>query len=188
MKPALPQRRPPDETQTSWSASIALLDSLLAALQAWQPSQLPPAAPTEQDIAVLAALGTKVPNHNSSPLCGHDNRPIDKTGGTMRIGAITIISAAVAALAGTVITASPVHAAAKSCNLGFMPTKPTVGVGSIIGNAWAACDVPPERHELRLALQLRTRDGRQGQALIRFDFVDSSIERIVTAEECARGN
>ncbi|NKY45996.1 hypothetical protein [Nocardia cerradoensis] len=141
----------------------------------------------------------------------------------MRIGAITIISAAVA-MAGTVIAASPVHAAAKSCNLGFMPAKPTVGVGSIIGNAWAACDVPPERHELRLALQLRTRDGWQGQALISdpgipsprltysvktkclpgmwrvqaqavgtlqghpFDFVDSSIERIVTAEECARGN
>ncbi|WP_025351028.1 hypothetical protein [Nocardia nova] len=135
-----------------------------------------------------------------------------------------MIGAAVAASMGTVVSASPAHAAAKSCNLGFMPTKPTVGIGSIIGNAWAACDVAPERHELRLALQLRTRNGWQGQALISnpgipsprltyavktkcvpgmwrvqaqavgtlqgrpFDFVDSSMERIVTAEECARGN
>ncbi|NKY45995.1 hypothetical protein [Nocardia cerradoensis] len=64
VKPPLPQRRPSDDIQASWSASIALLDSLLTALQAWQPSQLPPAAPTEQDIAVLAAFGTKVPNHS----------------------------------------------------------------------------------------------------------------------------
>ncbi len=142
----------------------------------------------------------------------------------MRIRSITVMSAAVAVLAGTVIAAAPGHAAAKSCNLGFMPTKPTVGVGSIIGNAWATCDVAPERHELRLALQLRTRDGWQGRTVVSdpgipsprltyavksecvpgmwrvqaqavgtlqghpFDFVDSSMERIVTADECARGN
>lgn len=141
-----------------------------------------------------------------------------------RIRSLSITAAALAVFAGTVVAAAPADAASKSCNLGFMPTKPTVGVGSIIGNAWAACDVPPERHEMRLALQLRTRQGWQGQVLDSdpsipsprltyavktkcvpgmwrvqaqavgtlqghpFDFVDSSMERIVTAEECARGN
>jgi hypothetical protein len=55
----------------------------------------------------------------------------------------------------------PVKALAKSCNLGFMPTKPTVTVPSILGNDWAVCDVPPERH-------------------------DNSIERSVTADDCDR--
>lgn len=45
----------------------------------------------------------------------------------------------------------------KSCNLGFIPAKPTVGVGSIIGNAWAKCDVAPEQHTL--AISLERRDG-----------------------------
>jgi hypothetical protein len=36
-----------------------------------------------------------------------------------------------------------------------MPTKPTVTGPSILGNAYAVCDVPPERHELTLSLQYR---------------------------------
>ncbi len=56
VKPTLPQRSPCDEIDASWSASIALLDSLIAALRAWQPRELPPAPATEQDIATLAAL------------------------------------------------------------------------------------------------------------------------------------
>ena len=36
-----------------------------------------------------------------------------------------------------------------------MPTKPTVTGPSILGNAWAVCDVPPERHVLTLSLQYR---------------------------------
>jgi hypothetical protein len=49
----------------------------------------------------------------------------------------------------------PVRALVKSCDLGFMPTKPTVTGPSILGNAWAVCDVPPERHVLTLSLQYR---------------------------------
>lgn len=54
-------------------------------------------------------------------------------------------------------TAEPAYtpAAAKQCDLGFMPTKPTVGVGSIIGNAWAKCDVTPEVHHMTLTLERR---------------------------------
>jgi hypothetical protein len=51
-----------------------------------------------------------------------------------------------------------VKALAKSCNLGFMPTKPTVTGPSILGNAFAVCDVPPERHVLTLSLQYRQGD------------------------------
>jgi hypothetical protein len=39
------------------------------------------------------------------------------------------------------------------CNLGFVPVKPTIGVGSIIGNAWAQCTIPPEAHALTLSLE-----------------------------------
>jgi hypothetical protein len=49
----------------------------------------------------------------------------------------------------------PVKALAKSCDLRFMPTKPTVTGPSILGNAFAVCDVPPERHVLTLSLQYR---------------------------------
>lgn len=56
MKPALPQRCPCMETERSWSASIALLDDLIAALRVWQPRELSPSAPTEQDMAAIAAL------------------------------------------------------------------------------------------------------------------------------------
>jgi hypothetical protein len=140
-----------------------------------------------------------------------------------RIGSI-ITAAATAVLLASAVHAGPAQAAEKSCNLGFMPTKPTIGVGSILGNAWATCEVPPERHELRLALQLRTKNGWEGQTVISdaripsprltygvktacvpglwrvqaqavgtlqghpFDFVDSSMERFITPEECARGN
>jgi hypothetical protein len=49
----------------------------------------------------------------------------------------------------------PAKALAKSCDLRFMPIKPTVTGPSILGNAYAVCDVPPERHELTLSLQYR---------------------------------
>ncbi len=57
MKPVLPQREPCEVTAPmSLSASIALLDSLLAALRSWQPRDLPPAPPTEQDVAALHSV------------------------------------------------------------------------------------------------------------------------------------
>ncbi|MEU6564086.1 hypothetical protein [Nocardia nova] len=54
MKPTLPQRRPCETTTPVWSPAIALLDDLLAALQAWQPGDLSPSPPTEQDLATLS--------------------------------------------------------------------------------------------------------------------------------------
>ncbi|NKY48015.1 hypothetical protein [Nocardia cerradoensis] len=140
-----------------------------------------------------------------------------------RIGSI-ITAAATAVLLASAVQAGPAQAAAKACDLGFMPTKPTVGVGSIIGNAWVKCDVAPERHELRLGLQIRTGGSWKTDQLISdatipypratygvkasctpglwrvqaqavgslsghpFDFVDYSMERFVTADDCARGN
>lgn len=111
------------------------------------------------------------------------------------------------------------------CNLGFIPVKPTVGVGSIIGNAWARCDVvPPEVHVFTLSLERRDKGGWTTMAtnppdpripaprLVyeiktpcvpgvwratatargslfgnEFEFTDHSIERFVTAQDCARG-
>jgi hypothetical protein len=49
----------------------------------------------------------------------------------------------------------PVKASAKSCDLRFMPIKPTGRGPSILGNASAVCDVPPERHDFTLSLQYR---------------------------------
>lgn len=61
-RPTLPQRYPCDTTAADWSAVIASLDSLLAALRAWQPTELPPTPPTEQDMVALAALGAATPD------------------------------------------------------------------------------------------------------------------------------
>lgn len=112
----------------------------------------------------------------------------------------------------------------KSCDLGFMPVKPTVTGPSILGNGWAKCDAPPERHELTLSLERRergtgwieiasisssaipsprttyevkttchagtwrvsatARGSVQGNPFL---FTDHSIERFVTAQDCARG-
>jgi hypothetical protein len=41
----------------------------------------------------------------------------------------------------------------KDCDLGFLPVRPTVGVGSLIGTAWAQCDVPPDFHVMVVGLQ-----------------------------------
>jgi hypothetical protein len=68
---------------------------------------------------------------------------------TLTLGSSTGIAQA------TILPGLPVKALAKSCNLGFMPTKPTVTGPSILGNAFAVCDVPPERHVLTLSLQYR---------------------------------
>lgn len=43
----------------------------------------------------------------------------------------------------------------KVCDFGFVPVKPTVGAGSIIGTAWAQCDVPPDSHVMVVSLQRR---------------------------------
>lgn len=61
MKHTLPQRVPGEATTWDWSACITQLDSLLAALRAWQPGAVPPSPPTAQDMAVLAAFRSPLP-------------------------------------------------------------------------------------------------------------------------------
>lgn len=80
-------------------------------------------------------------------------------------GAIVAILLGGAVLAGT----GSAHAAAKDCDLGFMPLKPTVGVGTVIGSAWASCDMPPEQHEMHLALDYREGGQWQGVEMISDD-------------------
>jgi hypothetical protein len=41
----------------------------------------------------------------------------------------------------------------KDCDFGFLPVRPTVGIGSLIGTAWAQCDVPPDSHVMVVGLQ-----------------------------------
>jgi len=112
------------------------------------------------------------------------------------------------------------------CNLGFVPVKPTVGVGSIIGNAWAHCTIPPEAHALTLSLERLQRGAGWIAAATNppdpriptprlvyeiktacvpgawrvtatargsvwgnpFEFTDHSLQRIVSAQDCARGH
>ncbi|ONM50492.1 hypothetical protein [Nocardia donostiensis] len=82
---------------------------------------------------------------------------------------VRFLCALLGATAFSVLAAAPVDAAlahtsaAKSCDLGFMPIKPSVGVGSILGNAWAKCDIPPEHHVLTLSLERR--EGRAWVAI-----------------------
>ena len=58
---------------------------------------------------------------------------------------------------------TPLHTAAlatqpiKACDLGFFPVKPIEGVGTIIGTAWAQCDIKPATHLMTVSL-----DRRQG--------------------------
>jgi hypothetical protein len=68
---------------------------------------------------------------------------------TLTLGSSTAVAQA------TTVPGLPVKALAKSCDLRFMPIKPTVTCPSILGNAYAVCDVPPERHDFTLSLQYR---------------------------------
>ncbi|MEU6562449.1 hypothetical protein [Nocardia nova] len=61
----LPQRYSCDATGPGWSAAIASLDALLVALRAWQPTGLPPAPPTAQDIAALTTFGAAIPDSDT---------------------------------------------------------------------------------------------------------------------------
>lgn len=92
----------------------------------------------------------------------------------MNIATTTTRGAVVAVLLGGAVLAGTGSAhAEKSCDMGFMPLKPTVGVGTVIGSAWASCDVPPERHEMRLGL-----DFREGGEWVGVEMI--SDERIPT--------
>ena len=138
----------------------------------------------------------------------------------------------VAALAdrGSLGSAQTPEPPVRDCNLGFFPLKPTVGVGSILGNAWARCDYAiPEDHQFTLSLEILQKghgwvpmatnppDPRLpfpggGKVLYEiktkclpgywrvtatasgslwgnpFEFTDHSIERSITAQDCARGS
>jgi hypothetical protein len=67
----------------------------------------------------------------------------------------TACAAVLAATAVLAVGPARAHADIPDCNIGFMPNKPVIGVGTIIGSAWASCDVRPEQHEMRLALDIR---------------------------------
>jgi hypothetical protein len=43
----------------------------------------------------------------------------------------------------------------KSCGLEFRPSKPIVTGRSVLGQVAISCDIPPDRHELRLILEHR---------------------------------
>ncbi|WP_104380008.1 hypothetical protein [Nocardia nova] len=68
----LPQQYPCDINASDWSAVIASLDRLLAALRAWQPTGLPPAPPTEEDILALTTLGVARPDFEPDALGSAD--------------------------------------------------------------------------------------------------------------------
>ncbi|MGV9615166.1 hypothetical protein [Nocardia xishanensis] len=51
------------------------------------------------------------------------------------------------------------HAAAKSCDLGFVFSRPTVIAPGIRGDVWAECDAPPTRHSMTVTLERRDTYG-----------------------------
>jgi len=87
----------------------------------------------------------------------------------MNIVTIARGSAIAVLFAGALMNGTGRAHAAKDCDMGFMPLTPTVGVGTVIGSAWAACDVPPEQHEMRLALDIREGGQWQTVEMIRDD-------------------
>lgn len=80
-------------------------------------------------------------------------------------GAVVAVLLSGATLAGT----GSAHADVEDCDLGFIPNKPMLGVGTIIGNAWASCDVPPEQHEMHLGLDFRQGGGQWQGVVLRSD-------------------
>lgn len=88
----------------------------------------------------------------------------------MNIVTTAVRGAAVAVLLGGAVLAGTGSAhAAKDCSMGSMPLKPMVGVGTVIGSAWASCDIPPQEHEMRLALDFREGGQWQGVEMISDD-------------------
>lgn len=98
-------------------------------------------------------------------------------------GAIVAVLLGGAVLAGT----GPAHAE-HDCSIGFMPVKPMPGAGSIIGSAWASCDIPPEQHEMRLGLDVRQGGQWQGVVLTSDDRIPT-VARMsyIVKTRCAPG-
>jgi len=107
----------------------------------------------------------------------------------MNIVTTTIRGALVAVLLGGAVLAGTGSAhAAKDCSIGFMPVKPTVGVGSIIATVRVECDVPPQEHHLHLELQVLVRgEGWQGQRMETFDQIPYPAATFQTKTECVPG-
>lgn len=102
--------------------------------------------------------------------------------------AVTVGGALAACVLGVGLLVAPTAQAAPVCGLGFMPTKPMVGVGSIIATAKVTCDVPPERHELRLSLDIFVRgEGWQTQKMDSFDQIPHPTEVYQTKTACMPG-
>lgn len=49
----------------------------------------------------------------------------------------------------------PVVGGVQACELGFTPNKPLVTGPSVIGQAYATCQVPPERHRMTVTLEYK---------------------------------
>lgn len=99
-----------------------------------------------------------------------------------------IKGALVAAILGAgLLTAAPAHAA-NVCDLNFVPVKPIVGVGSIIATVKVTCDVAPQEHELRLALDSFVRgEGWQTQKMESFDQIPHPTEVYQVKTACVPG-
>ena len=70
---------------------------------------------------------------------------------------ILVLAAALAGLSPTLtVGTGPAHAA-KDCDFEFNPERPTVIGAQITGHGVAACDIPPDRHVVTLALEYRDR-------------------------------
>jgi hypothetical protein len=140
------------------------------------------------------------------------------------VAAILTLGSSIGIAQATSVPGLPLKALAKSCDLRFMPIKPTVTGPNIVGSAYAVCDVPPERHDFTLSLQYiqggtwKTAESTSSAAIPNprqayevktgcrsgpwrvhahvvgtlqgraFEFQDNSIERLVTAAGCERGN
>jgi hypothetical protein len=66
-------------------------------------------------------------------------------------------------------------AAAKSCDLGFTFSRPTVIPPGISGDVWAHCDAPPARHSMVVSLEKRDASG--GWQTVGDPAVDERIPR-----------
>jgi len=77
----------------------------------------------------------------------------------MRIVLLVSIAASVAVAAAPAAAQAPIDTTAKSCDLGFTFSRPTIIPPGIGGDVWAHCDVPPARHSMLVSLDKRDAGG-----------------------------
>lgn len=100
----------------------------------------------------------------------------------------TIGGALAVGMLGIGLLVAPTAHAANVCDLGFIPVKPTVGVGSIIATVKVKCDVPPEKHELRLELDMLVRgEGWQTREFEEFEQIPRPTATYQVKAACTPG-